>query len=131
MVAKLNGFSSWNVAAKVKEPAEVLERSIRVRSHPEGGTPPVGHTKLVSVYEINMVDALPEYDTPEETEAWTWVENLASFSHKENGTGQGIWEFMVLADKVPKDFANVPAVLHKVLREGLASKAKWLMFYQW
>jgi hypothetical protein len=122
-IAKVNGFSSWNVAAKAAAPAPAPAQASVACASP--------HAALVSVFEINMTDVLPEYDVPDEQSAWSWVQAQASFSHVDNGIGAGVWEFLVLASKIKHDQSSIPETIKAEVLEGLKTDAKWLLFYQW
>lgn len=120
LIAKVNGFSSWNVAAKATPP-------VGAPGSP-AGLPPTD--SVVSVFEVNLLD-FEEYEIPDESPAWKWVEQQASFAHTENGIGTGVWEFMILASKLRHDSSTVPEVLKAIVQECLKTDAKWLLFYQW
>jgi hypothetical protein len=119
LVAKLNGYASWNVAARSSSGAQ----STQVEPIPRTSS-------LVSAFEINMVDLFPDYDTPDEVAAWDWVKAHAAFAHVDNGIGAGVWEFLVLCSTLRFDSSHVPSELKAAVQEGLNTDAKWLVFYQ-
>lgn len=88
---------------------------------------------LPGVAEINMTDFL-EYDSPESIREWRWVMLQASFAHKDNGTGPGVWEFMVRADKLKalmnEGGGQVPSLLLKAIDKALAKNPTWVLFHQ-
>lgn len=119
IVAKLNGYPSWNVASKAGSPDKKLPAKV------------LSPSQLLTTFEVNMVDVLGLYEAPEDLAAWKWVESIASFRHVENGIGDGIWEFLVRAEAIPEDLEEVPTELHPWIQESRAIGAKWIMFSQW
>ena len=121
IVAKLNGYPSWNNAAKAGASAKQKDLTAK-------GLSP---WQLSTAYEVNMVDLFDDYDTPEGVAAWNWVEQNSSFRHNENGTGEGILEFFVRVKAITANNVKIPAELQESFKEAQAAKAKWILFYNW
>lgn len=89
---------------------------------------------LPGVVEINVTDFI-EYDEPQTVQEWRWIQTQASFAHTENGTGPGVWEFMVRADKLRAlvdegGGSQVPSLLRKAIESALEKRPTWILFHQ-
>lgn len=120
IVAKLNGFPSWNHAANAE--TSVKQESLTAKRF--------SPWQVSTTYEVNMADLLDDYDTPQGVKAWDWVESVASFRHVENGTGPGIWEFLVRVEAITANSVEIPSELQKSFQEAQAAHAKWILFFQ-
>lgn len=84
---------------------------------------------VLGVYEVNMTE-LTEYDDPQAVPEWRWIEAMAAFEHKRNGTEPGVWEFMVHGDKLRQQLHEVPKLLRPEVDRALSHGAAWVMFHQ-
>lgn len=121
IVAKLNGYPSWNNASKAGASAKQKDLTAKGFSS----------LQLSTAYEVNMAELLDDYDTPEGAEAWEWLEDNACFAHKENGNSEGIWEFFVRLEAITANRLEIPSELQESFKEAQAANAKWILFYQW
>lgn len=58
---------------------------------------------------------------------WTWIEDNASFSHRDNGEASGVWEFVL---NQALDFNDVPAELVRVIAQARERDLAYLVFHQ-
>lgn len=79
-----------------------------------------------AILEIQMQDLVGDYDVPEDVPEWAWIEQNASFSHKENGSS-GVWEFMI---NLGKTLPDIPPRLAAVVERARQAKAAYLLFHQ-
>jgi len=87
----------------------------------------------LAILEVNLVDVLNEYELPDDTPEWQWVEKNGSFAHKGNGTEGGVWEFMVQVENIMTSDvrrASIPAPLKPFFDEAVTQKAVWILFHQ-
>lgn len=67
-------------------------------------------TKM-EILEVRLIDLIDDYTIPDEMPEWRWIKEHASFSHRGNGTEDGVWEFAInLAshlDNVPEKLLSV------------------------
>jgi len=92
-----------------------------------------GMFNRLAILEVNLVDVLNEYELPDDTPEWQWVEKNSSFAHKGNGTDGGVWEFMVQVENImTSDIrrASIPAPLKPFFEEAVTQKAIWILFHQ-
>lgn len=47
-----------------------------------------------SVASMLMQDVVGDYEDPKQIPEWQWVEQHASFAHRDNGN-DGVWEFVI------------------------------------
>lgn len=88
-----------------------------------------GLFSVLKVIEVNLVDVLNEYDVPDDTPEWQWVEAHHSFKHKGNGGDPGVWEFMVNVES-HKDAKDIPTYIKPFFDEAVQQKAAWILFHQ-
>lgn len=112
-IATIEAESSW-------EPE--MEESFEIQG------PGSFSTDRLTVFEVNM--AVFGYETPETQPEWQWVQRLASFAHVGNGEVEGVWEFMVNAERLRLLRDQVPETLKSVVNEALNTGAEWVMFHQ-
>lgn len=80
------------------------------------------------VGSVMMQDVVGEYDVPADVPEWTWVEQVASFSHTRNGQ-DGVWEFVLnLANEHCQ--VNIPARFQSVMAEAQAKNIHYLIVHQ-
>lgn len=86
----------------------------------------------VNVIEVNLAEALNEYDVPDDVPDWKWVEQHHSFVHKGNGVEGGVWEFMVHTGKMddPDFVEGMPVTLRPFFELAKKKGAAWVMFHQ-
>jgi len=83
----------------------------------------------LTVFDINLVDVLGEYDVPENTTEWQWIAERHTFAHKGNNVDSGVYEFMVNIES-SKHFEDIPVKLVPFFEEAKAQGAIWILFNQ-
>jgi hypothetical protein len=78
------------------------------------------------VGSLLMQDVVGDYYRPESCPEWEWVQEQASFSHKDNGR-DGIWEFVL---NMAKTFKDIPPKLQPVLAEAKQKHLAYLIVHQ-
>ena len=86
-------------------------------------------TPMVGVYEVNMT-TLIDYETPDEIPAWDWIKQCSSFSHNGNNVEQGVYEFMVYAERLRDSLESAPELIRSEVVKALELGAVWVMFHQ-
>ena len=76
--------------------------------------------------EINMLDVVGEYDTPDSVPEWAWVEKNASFSCLQNGQS-GVWDFQI---NLSREFNDVPEKLQPVIEQAKSEGYSYILFHQ-
>ena len=78
------------------------------------------------VVHVQIQDLVGEYDKPESVGEWAWIEQHASFSHKDNGTSGGL-EFVL---NLSLTFDNIPEKLLATIRDAKQRHIAYLIFHQ-
>lgn len=78
------------------------------------------------IAHVMMQDLVGDYDTPDQVPEWAWVEQHASFSHKDNGQA-GVWEFVV---NLARDLPEIPERLSATIAAARARGAAYVLFHQ-
>lgn len=81
----------------------------------------------MEIGDVCMTD-LYEYETPDQVPAWAWVEENASYAHKDNGQ-DGVWEFVLNLDP-EKHFEHIPAELQPIIAKARADGLGYLVIHQ-
>lgn len=81
---------------------------------------------VCEIGEINMVDIIGPYDSPDEVPEWSWVEKHACFAHCRNGE-DGIWEFFL---SLSSDLRDAPERLQPVIAEARRKGLVYLLVHQ-
>ncbi|MBK6616544.1 hypothetical protein [Ottowia sp.] len=79
-----------------------------------------------AICSVMMQDFVGDYDRPEELVEWKWVQENASFAHRDNGR-DGIWEFML---NLSRTFDAVPMQLQQPIRYARQAGFAYLLFHQ-
>lgn len=79
------------------------------------------------VLDVCVPDVIDEYDVPEDTIEWPWIEKNACYSHRKNGES-GIWEFVLNLSHY--DSASLPASLTPVINEAKKQVCSYILFHQ-
>jgi hypothetical protein len=77
--------------------------------------------------DVNLLDIIGDYITPDEVEEWRWIRSVASFAHRKNGEAPGVWEFLVNM-AMPLD--NIPPKLAPVIEAAQNRGAEYILFHQ-
>lgn len=91
-----------------------------------------GHEEILpgavrqEVLHVDMRDVVGEYESPDEVQEWTWVEENASFSHRQNGQC-GVWEFVL---NLGNTFDSIPEKLKVLIARARAGGIAYLVFHQ-
>lgn len=86
--------------------------------------------KTLNVLEINLVDLLNDYDLPEDTPEWGWIEANHRFAHKGNNVEPGVWEFMVNVEQAETMKEAIPPVLKPFFKLAKEKNVPWVLFHQ-
>jgi hypothetical protein len=128
LIAQLQQCKSWNVLKgilkKWREPGSAQNSEVAAPARKFGS--------VLNVIDVMMSDVVGDYDDASDVPEWHWVQQHASFSHKDNGAGHGIWEFLVNVQCASLEDGNdspIPEKLKPVLEEALALNAGWVLFY--
>ena len=79
------------------------------------------------ILDVCIPDVIAEYDVPEDTIEWPWIEKNACYSHRKNGEN-GIWEFVLNLSHY--DSASLPASLIPVINEAKKQVCTYILFHQ-
>jgi hypothetical protein len=82
-----------------------------------------GATKI-EVLDVCVPDVIGEYDVPEDTVEWPWIEKNACYSHRNNG----VWEFVLNLSHF--DTASIPVSLTPVINEAKKQVCSYILFHQ-
>lgn len=85
-----------------------------------------GATKM-EILEVRMIDLIDDYTIPDEMPEWRWIEEQASFSHRGNGTEEGVWEFVI---NLSSHLDNVPDTLLSVIKYAQQEQCAYIVFHQ-
>jgi hypothetical protein len=78
--------------------------------------------------EVMMQDVVGDYNVPEEIPEWSWVQENASFSHRDNGE-DGVWDYIVNVALHEND-AAMPERLKPLFETARKENAHWVLFHQ-
>jgi hypothetical protein len=78
------------------------------------------------ILDVNMSDIIGDYDVPEDSEEWSWVEDNASFKHRDNGDS-GIWDFML---NIAMEHTDIPQQLVPVINNAISKGYTYILFNQ-
>lgn len=79
------------------------------------------------ILDVCVPDVIDEYDVPEDTIEWPWIEKNACYSHRKNGES-GIWEFVLNLSHY--DSASLPASLTPVINDAKKQVCTYILFHQ-
>lgn len=114
------------VGLRVPRPqlAAVQDRMARVIS---GSVELLPGASIVEIGHVDVNHVVEGYDGPRASAVWTWIEDNASFSHRDNGEASGVWEFVL---NLALDFNDVPAELVRVIAQARERDLAYLVFHQ-
>lgn len=107
--------------------AVVLEKSTPVAQ------PTMQQFSTLKALDVNMLDVVDDYDTPDTVPEWNWVKEQASFSHCGNNRDSGVYEYMVNVECINSRFPDkegVPEKLRDIFAQANATNSVWVLFYQ-
>lgn len=78
------------------------------------------------VAHIDLTGVLPPYADPRSIREWQWIEDNASYQHRDNGLG-GIWEFVL---NLSQEFKDTPESLRPLIDGAKHCKTSYLIFHQ-
>ncbi|GBG14319.1 chemotaxis protein CheY [Novimethylophilus kurashikiensis] len=79
-----------------------------------------------TIGDISMSDILGEDVEPEASPEWAWVQENASYAHRDNGKGAGVWEFMLNMSRTYKD---IPEKLVPVLADARENDLSYILIH--
>lgn len=79
------------------------------------------------IAHIDMRSIVGDYNSPSDVAEWQWIQSVASFAHRDNGTAPGVWEFML---NLALTLDNIPPRLEPVLDASRREGAEYALFYQ-
>lgn len=82
---------------------------------------------VARIANIDMRSIVGDYDVPADVAEWRWIRSVASFAHRDNGTGPGVWEFVV---NLALTLDNIPPRLAPVLDAARRESAAYALFHQ-
>lgn len=81
-----------------------------------------------------LVPDYVDYESAEDSPEWAWIEERASYEHKQNGRKDGIWEFVLNLANLQSDLelgsVEVPSSLSEPIRAALAGGYGYILFHQ-
>ncbi len=92
--------------------------ALLAREHLPGAT-------AMEIGDVCMTD-LYKYEIPEQVPAWAWVEENASYAHKDNGQ-YGVWEFVL---NLARELEDIPAELEPIICKARADGLGYLVIHQ-
>jgi hypothetical protein len=82
------------------------------------------------VFDLEMMDAVGEYDDPEEVEEWAWVEQNASYAHTDKEEF-GAFDYILSLCKFEGAGANdIPANLKPFFEQAAEQDCTYMMIHQ-
>ncbi|MGI2205222.1 hypothetical protein ACROAH_15280 [Shewanella oncorhynchi] len=91
---------------------------------------------ILNIADINVAVHV-EYDTPDQSFVWEWIECKATYDHRKNYVADngGVWEFIVNIYSLTDDdgavcFDDVPAEIRGAVREAIDNGASYILFHQ-
>lgn len=92
--------------------------------------------EILNIADINVAEYV-EYDTPEQTPVWAWIEEIATYGHLKNHDADnfGIWEFVVNTSCITDEDSDVsiedaPKEIQGAVREAIDNGAAYILFHQ-
>lgn len=80
------------------------------------------------ILDVCIPDFIEDYDTPETTDEWPWIERNACYSHRENGKGCGVWEFVLNMSSY--DCNSMPQSLRPIFDDANSKHCQYILFHQ-
>lgn len=77
------------------------------------------------ILDVNVAEII-DYETPEQTEEWHWIEANASYAHRRNGH-LGVWEFII---NTANEFPDIPASLEPFFELAEKHDVAYILFHQ-
>ncbi|MCB2384215.1 hypothetical protein KV201_18825 [Shewanella sp. SR1] len=91
---------------------------------------------ILNIADINVAEYV-EYDTPDQTPVWAWIEDNATYTHRKNHDADncGIWEFVVNTCCITDEdcdvsIEDVPQEIRGAVREAIDNGAAYILFHR-
>lgn len=87
---------------------------------------------LSIVFEVQMTELVGEYDSPDNTPEWEWIEANASYSNSSNGS-DGVWEFILNVANFDEEYngcEDAPEAIQHLIKNAIENDYSYILIHQ-